>query len=167
MPMYLAPIRDCRGRFHQPRFKGEKGMIAGELALVVASIFTGAAVYVNAVEQPARLTLDDRGLLAEWKPAYKRGFAMQAPLALIGFVLGAIAAYVRSDWRSLLGALVLLANWPFTLVVIMPVNNRLMATKAEDAGPEIRALIKRWGKLHAIRSALGAAAAAFFLWAAS
>ncbi len=140
-------------------------MLAGELALIVASLFTGAAVYVNAVEQPARLTLDDRALLAEWKPAYKRGFALQAPLALLGFVFGILAAYNQFDWRWLLGAFVLLANWPFTLVVIMPVNSRLMAMKAEDTGPESRALIEQWGKLHAVRSALGAASTALFLWA--
>jgi hypothetical protein len=140
-------------------------MLAGELALIVAALFTGAAVYVNAAEQPARLTLDDRAMLAEWKPAYKRGFAMQAPLALIGFVLGVIAAYVQSDWRWLFGAAVLLANWPFTLIVIMPVNNRLMAMDLADAGPESRALIKQWGKLHAVRSAFGAASTALFLWA--
>jgi len=142
-------------------------MLAGELALIVASLFTGAAVYVNAVEQPARLSLDDRNLLAEWKPAYKRGFAMQAPLALIGFVLGTVAAYIQFDWRWLLGAFVLLANWPFTLIAIMPVNNRLMAMAEEDAGPESRALIERWGRLHAVRSALGAASTVLFLWASS
>jgi len=140
-------------------------MLAGELALLVAALFTGAAVYVNAAEQPARLTLDDRAMLAEWKPAYKRGFAMQAPLALIGFVLGVIAAYVRSDWRWLFGAAVLLANWPFTLIVIMPVNNRLMAMDLADAGTESRVLIKQWGKLHSVRSSFGAAATALFLWA--
>ena len=140
-------------------------MVAGELALIISSLFTGAAVYINVAEQPARLGLDDRGLLTEWKPASKRGFAMHASLALIGFMLGVFAAYVQSDWRWLPGAFVLLANWPFTLLAVMPVINRLMAMKAEDAGTESRELIEQWGRLHAVRSLLGAAAAALFLWA--
>jgi hypothetical protein len=140
-------------------------MLIGELALIIASLFTGAAIYVNVAEQPGRLKLDDRGLLAEWQPSYKRGFAMQASLALIGFIAGVAAAYVRADWRWLFGAFVLLANWPFTLIAIMPVNSRLMAMNVEDAGPESRALIKQWGRSHAVRSALGAAATALFLWA--
>lgn len=64
-------------------------MVAGHLALVIAAVFTGAAVYISVVEQPARSRLDAAGgQLIEWKPAYARAAAMQAPLALIGSLAG-------------------------------------------------------------------------------
>ena len=140
-------------------------MLAGELALTIAAVFTGAAIYINIAEQPARLQLDHRSLLAEWKLAYKRGYMMQASLAIVGGLFGLVAFLSTLDWRWLLGAVVLLANWPYTIFVIMPTNRRLTDTPSEAATAETRRLIERWGALHAGRSALGLVATLIFLWA--
>jgi hypothetical protein len=142
-------------------------MLIGHLALAVAALFTGAAFYVNFAEQPARFELDDRALLAEWKPAYKRGFAMQASLAMLGCLLGALAWWQTGIAAFLVGALCILAPWPWTLLVIRPVNDTLMATDLAKSGPETRALIVKWNRLHAVRTLLGAAAVLSFLFAVS
>lgn len=138
-------------------------MLAGHLALTVAALFTGAAFYINVAEQPARLKLDDRALLAQWKPSYARGFVMQASLAVIGFLLGVAAWWTTGNLLWLAGAMTLVANWPFTLFAIMPTNHRINAVSPEEAGPASRRLIRQWGGLHAVRTALGAVATLLFL----
>jgi hypothetical protein len=90
---------------------------------------------------------------------------MQASLAVIGFLVGLSAWWQTGEWRWLLGACVLVANWPYTLMVIVPTNRMLMATDAARAGAESRALIEKWGRLHAVRTGLGFAATSIFLWA--
>ncbi len=140
-------------------------MIMGQFALIAAAIFSGAALYIIVAEQPARLELNDESLLRQWKPAYKRGFAMQAPIALLGGVFGAVAWWQTGQWLWLLGAALIVANWPYTLLKIMPVNERLMAIDPIEAGPESRKLIKSWARLHSVRAALGCAATLVFLWA--
>jgi hypothetical protein len=78
----------------------------------------------------------------------------------LGGLVGLVAWYGLRDWRLLAGGLVLLGSWPF----IMPVNKRLMALSEADAVPESRALLERWGGLHAVRSGLGAGAVVLMAW---
>src|SRR5262245_225836 len=100
------------------REKRDCAMLAGQLALIAATLFAGAAFYVSFAEHPARLALDERAALAQWKPAYERGAVMQASLAIAGFVLGVLAWWQSGHWLWLIGAVVLVANWPYTLVCI-------------------------------------------------
>jgi len=138
-------------------------MVFGHLALISASVFGGAALYINLAEQPARLGLDDQALLLEWKPSYKRGFAMQAPLAVVGCIFGLIAWWQARDLAFLVGAILMIANWPWTLFGIMPTNNALMAIDTANTTPQTRSLVVKWGTLHAVRSILGLLATMAFL----
>jgi Domain of unknown function (DUF1772) len=140
-------------------------MIAGQIALVLAAAFAGAAFYIHIAEQPARLGLDDRSLLKEWKPSYAGGFAMQGSLAVASAVMGLIAAWLTKDWRWAVGAALILANWPYTLFGMMPTNNKLKALAENDAGPTSRSMIETWGRLHAVRTTLGIVATIAYLWA--
>lgn len=141
-------------------------MIFGMLALVAAALFAGAAFYISFAEQPARLGLDDRAGLVHWKPAYARGYTMQASLAVIGFVLGVAAWWATGEVLWLAGAVVLVTNWPYTLLIIMPVNRELEAIAPDAAGPASRLLLTRWGRLHLRRTMLGGLATVLYLWAA-
>lgn len=140
-------------------------MLAAHLATVVCAVFAGAAIYVNVAEQPARLALPDAPMLAQWQASYPRAAAMQASLAIVGGVLAIIAYVTLSDWRWLLAAVLILANWPYTLICIKPTNDTLKSIQATAAGAEARRLVERWGSLHAGRSALGAAATLACIWA--
>ena len=135
------------------------------LALVTAALFTGAAAYVSFAEHPARLELDDRNALAQWKPAYARGTLIQAPLALISGLSG-IAAWYRwmSVWPWLVGGLLMLTIIAYTFAVIWQTNGKLKATTLDQAGPETRALLLQWGRLHMGRTLLGAIATAFITY---
>jgi hypothetical protein len=132
-------------------------MFAGYLALVIAAAFSGAAFYVNFAEQHARLTLDDRALLAQWQPSYKRGYIMQGTLAIASAFFGLLAAILTHRWPWVIGALLIAANWPYTILIIRPTNAQLMATPLAEADEATRGLIRQWGRLHAVRTALGIA----------
>jgi hypothetical protein len=137
----------------------------GDLALASAAIFAGAAIYVSVAEQPARLMLDTQALLTEWRPSYERGAIMQASLAIASGVLGIAAFVLTYDWRWLVGAALILAPWPYTMLIIMPTNRVLKSTLPAQATEQTRGLVVQWGRLHWGRSALGLFAVVAYLWA--
>jgi hypothetical protein len=140
-------------------------MLTQVLTLVACTVFAGAAIYVNVVEQPARLALADSPMLAQWQASYPRAAVMQSSLAIAGGVFGISAYAASTDWRWLPAAVLILANWPYTLIWIKPTNDTLKSIQAASAGRQTRRLIEQWGTLHGGRSMLGAAATLVSLWA--
>ena len=130
----------------------------GFLAVGCCGLFAGAALYVNLVEHPARMSCGVDLALREWAPSYKRASVMQASLAVIGGVTGVLAWALLGGLGYLLGALLLLTVVPFTLLVVFPTNKRLLELHAEGQIGNARELLKRWNALHAVRTALSVVA---------
>jgi len=133
------------------------------IATVCAGLFSGAALYVNLVEHPARLVCGPELAVREFAPSYRRGTVMQASLAVIGSLAGTVGAWRYGEPKLFVGSLLLLAVVPFTLVVILPTNRRLLNPSLDPKSSEAVALLTRWGHLHAVRTLLSFAAFMLFL----
>ena len=139
-----------------------------ELAAVLAcTLFAGAAIYINAVEHPARLSCGTEIAATQWAPSYKRATLMQAPLALVAGLFGIVRFILGGGALWGWAALLILAVVPFTLVVIRPTNNQLLDVRRDRGSDETRRLLETWGHLHGVRSALSVVASILFIWAAT
>jgi hypothetical protein len=134
------------------------------VATFASGIFAGAAVYINFVEQPARLSCGVELAVTEWRPSYKRGTVMQAPLAAIGSLAALLSWWFERRLAWLIGGLLLLLIIPFTLLVILPTNKRLENQDLDLRSEEAGRLLRRWGRLHAVRSILSVLAFVIFLF---
>jgi uncharacterized membrane protein len=128
------------------------------LATLCAGLFAGAAIYITFVEHPARLECGTELAATEFGPSYRRATLMQASLAAVGLLAALVAWAQGRGVEVLIGGLLLGAVIPFTLVVILPTNKRLLDPGLDRGSAEAAALLARWGRLHAVRSLLSALA---------
>jgi Domain of unknown function (DUF1772) len=133
------------------------------VAVLSSTLFTGAAIYINLVEHPARMECGTELAITEWAPSYKRATGMQAPLAIGSTLAGGGAWFTTGDLLWLFGALLIFAVIPFTFIAIMPTNHMLLDPGINNTSPETHALLEKWGKLHGVRSILSFVASSIFL----
>jgi hypothetical protein len=133
------------------------------VATLATGLFAGAAVYITLVEHPARVGCGPAVAVREFRPSYRRAAVMQVALALVG-TAAALARFAdggQAGW--LVGGALLVSAIPFTLLIIMPTNKRLLDEALDPRSAEVPALLTRWGRLHAVRSATSLAAFIIFL----
>jgi hypothetical protein len=142
-------------------------MQTGLLAFAVASAFLGAALYINIVEQPARLGLAPPAMVQEWTPSNRRGFIMLAALAISSAILAYLDYWNSSDLRWVIGGVVILVTLPYTYFVMVPANIWLYAMPTNAPASTVRGLMRDWGLLEWGHAAIGVAACIIFGWALS
>jgi len=140
-------------------------MLAGFqfLAVLCCTLFAGAAIYISLVEHPARMGCDTKTAATVWAPSYKRATVMQAPLAGLSFLAGIGAWLFGGGILWLIGAVLIGLVIPFTFIGVMPTNHQLLASGRDLSSTETRSLLDKWGRLHAVRSALSFLGAIVYL----
>jgi hypothetical protein len=133
------------------------------VATLAGALFAGAALYINVAEHPARMGLETQMAALQWAPSYQRATWLQAPLALLSLACGVAAWLLGAGIGWLIAALLVGAVVPFTFAVIMPTNNKLLTPGRDLSSTETRALLVRWGRLHAVRTILSLAGVTIYL----
>jgi Anthrone oxygenase len=133
------------------------------IAVLAATLFAGAAIYINVAEHPARMECGTAVAATVFGPSYRRAAVMQAALALVSTAsaIGAWFMGAASEW--LIGAVLIFAVVPFTLLVIMSTNKKVLDSGIDRSSDTVHRLLRRWGRLHAVRSVLALAASVVFL----
>jgi len=139
-------------------------MVLLALATACAGTFFGAAIYINFVEHPARMSCGRELAVREFGPSYARASVMQAALAVVGCLIGLGTAWSLRDATTAIAAALLGLVVPFTLVVISPTNKQLLAPNLDATSDNAGALLARWNRLHAVRSVLSGIAFVLFLY---
>ena len=134
------------------------------IATFAAVLFAGAELYINVAEHPARMALETKMAALQWAPSYKRATLLQAPLALVSFVTGTATWLLGAGVWWFVAALLIGAVVPFTFIVVMPTNHKLLSPGRDLTSVETRELLQKWGKLHAVRTVLSLAASVIYLW---
>jgi Domain of unknown function (DUF1772) len=135
------------------------------IGVLTCTLFAGAAVYITAVEHPARLSCGTEIAVTEWAPSYKRATMMQVPLALVAGLSGIARGLLGGGPLWIWAAVLILSVIPLTLVLIRPTNHRLLDEQRDRGSLETRELLNSWGRLHLVRTALSVAASVLYVWA--
>ena len=145
-------------------FQVSRVQFYGPIAIFCNGLFAGAAAYVTLVEHPARMQCGTALAATVFGPSYRRGTVMQALLAGVACVAALL------EWRAsgfagwLVGGILIGAVIPFTLIVIFPTNNKLLDPGLDRSSDRARALLTKWGRLHAVRTGLSLVALVLLLW---
>ena len=132
-------------------------------AVLSAALFAGAALNINVAEHPARMGLETRMAALQWAPSYGRATWLQAPLAILSLLTGVAVWFLGGAMGWLVGAVLVGAVVPFTFLIIMPTNHKLLAPDRDLSSTETRELLVRWGQLHAVRTVLSLGGTAIYL----
>ena len=130
-------------------------------------LMAGSAIYINLVEHPARMKIDDvKSLHRQWKEGFDLAKIIMIGASLVP-ICGGIAAYAMNQSKGkpwLIAAGMLAFNVPYTALVIMPrsiqpISDYEVVARKDPA--VVKETVDKWNTLHKVRTVVDLAA---FAW---
>jgi len=140
-------------------------ILAEFLALFLCGTFFGAAVYISIAQHPASLKAGVSVAAKFFPPMYGLAAPMQIVLAFGGTLGGLVQWYLTDNVLWAIGAAFLVFVIPFTVVVLKPINDQLLDSKAQRTESETENLLNLWAPRHLVRSIASGLSFAIYLWA--
>jgi hypothetical protein len=123
------------------------------IATLTAAFFAGGGLFVSIVLYPAIMT-ESASAVAQFGNMYRHAAPWQGSNAIICLLAALTLSALTTDWWWSIGGLLVAASVPFTLFVMMPVNNRLLDENSHATADEAVSLLRHWGRLHWVRNVL-------------
>ena len=135
------------------------------LALFLCGTFFGAAVYISIAQHPATMKAGIPFAAAFFPPMYGLAAPMQIVSALGGTLAGIGMWFFGGSLLWLVGAILLVFVIPYTIIILKPINDQLLDTRAKRSDAETEKLLNLWAPRHWVRSIASALSFATYLWA--
>lgn len=124
------------------------------LNLTLMAVVFGYAVAASAVGHPAMMASSRQTAVEYFAPFFHKSAHLQLILSLIVLAVSLVLSLLGAGWLWLVGAVVLQLSGPYTIKVLMPVNNRIMAEGADIHSDQMTRDLGSWGRLHLPRTIL-------------
>ncbi len=129
----------------------------------MAMVF-GYSVAASAVSYPAMMAVSRATAVEYFAPFFHKSAHLQFVLSLFVLGLSLAISIMGGNWAWFIGAVVLQISGPYTIKILMPVNNRIMAEGADIDSDQMTKDLGSWGRLHLPRTILATTIFILFAW---
>lgn len=136
------------------------------LNLTAMAVVFGYAVAASVVSYPAMMAVSRSAAVEYFSPFFHKSAHFQMIVSLIVLVLSLLISWKTGAWAWLVFSVILQLSGPYTIKILMPVNNRIMASGADINSEQMTTDLGRWGMLHLPRTILAAIVFVEFAWLA-
>jgi len=138
--------------------------IAIALSRFGAGIFAGTCLYVSAVGQPVRVAGAISTALPHFSASLARSERLQPALHVFALAATILACVLAPAAPRIAGLVVMAPVLPYSVLVVVPLNNSLKTRNLPTRPDEAVANLKRWSTLHGVRTALAVGSFALLCW---